>query len=530
MKKKYTYLIILFLMVASGVVFSRIVGNGFIYYDDNTFITENTHIQSGINRASIQWAFTTFHLSYWNPLTWLSHMLDWRLFGAYAGGHHLVGLLLHIGVAVFLFLFLYRTTRNLWASAFATAFFALHPLRVESVAWVSERKDVLSMFFAMATLYTYVSFAGNFKVSKYLLCLVLFALALMSKPMMVTLPFVLILLDYWPLGRMDLSSAFTRKTLTMIGRLLGEKIPFFILTAMISVVAFWAQRELGALANMENIPLTVRLSNAVVSYTAYLGKTFWPANLAVLYPYNFFLPLWNVTLSGMMLLGITLAVLFYIKERPFLFVGWFWYLGSLMPVIGLVQVGKQAMADRYTYFPSIGIVIILVWGTRLLFPRADIQKKILLPVGIAVLAILSVLTWQQCSYWKNSIVLFSHALQVTKNNYDTYCDRGYAYDKLGYYQLAIADYNEAIRLKPQYARAYYSRAMTYSNHGHYQLAVEDYNETIRLKPNDGEAYNNRGGAYFQQGKNKLGCGDVQKACELGSCIGLKWAQKNGYCR
>ena len=302
MNKKQVRLIIVFLIIASCATFGRIGANDFINFDDNLYITENVHVQSGFSVKNILWAFTTVHHSYWHPLTWLSHMLDWSLFGSNAAGHHLVSLLLHIGAVILLFLFLYKTTHRLWPSAFAAAFFALHPLRVESVAWAAERKDVLSMFFAMATLYTYAFYVENRKISKYLLCLILFALALMSKPMMVTLPFVLLLLDYWPLKRLDSLSTANNDLLKKAGRLLSEKIPFFMLTIAVSAIAFWAQNKVGAMVTMENISFIERLSNAVVSYGNYLGKIFWPVNLAVFYPFEHSLPMWKVLISALILM------------------------------------------------------------------------------------------------------------------------------------------------------------------------------------------------------------------------------------
>jgi protein O-mannosyl-transferase len=513
--KKNTRLIIIFLIIASCIAFGRIAGNDFTNFDDNAYITENNHIQSGINPESIKWAFTSLDVFYWHPMTWLSHMLDWSLFGANAGGHHLISLLLHIGAVIFLFLFLNKTTNNIWPSAFAAAFFALHPLRVESVAWAAERKDVLSMFFGMACLYAYAFYAENSKLSRYLLSLTLFTLALMSKPMMVTLPFVLMLLDYWPLERWQRAmDEPARNKFNSARGLIWEKVPFILLTIASSLVTFWGQNKAGALASIERISLLKRVTNAIISYTAYLGKIFWPVNLAVFYPYEHSFPFWQVIASCFILIGITIVVIYVRKKMSFLFVGWFWYLGAMIPLIGLIQAGSQAMADRHTYLPSIGIAIMLAWGIPLLCQRVGIRKKILLPAAIAVLAILTVLTWRQCGYWKNSIELFSHALRVTKNNYLMHNDRGTTYANLGQYQLAISDYNNAIRLKEDYADAYYNRGRAYYKMGHYQHATEDYNEAIRLKPEHAYAYNNRGILYGELGQYQLAMEDFNKAIRL----------------
>ncbi|MCX5848823.1 MAG: tetratricopeptide repeat protein [Deltaproteobacteria bacterium] len=551
MKKKYTYLIVIFLIVASCAAFGRIAGNHFINFDDPGYVTKNYNVQSGFNPESIRWAFTTTYFSYWHPLTWISHMLDWRLFGENATGHHLVSLFLHIGAVIFLFLFLNKTTNNIWPSAFAAALFALHPLRVESVAWASERKDVLSMFFGMTALYAYAFYIESSKLSRYFLCLILFALSLMSKPMLVTLPFALLLLDYWPLERWTKApSANSESRFKLTCRLIREKVPFVCLTIAASILTFWAQTKEGAVSSIENLPFTTRAANAFLSYTAYLGKTFWPVDLAVFYPYEFFLPLWKILISGLVLILITAAVIYYAKKLPFLFTGWFWYLGTLIPVIGLVQVGKQAMADRYTYLPSIGIAIMLAWSLPLLSRSENTRKKILFPAAIALLAALAILTWIQCGYWKSSFTLFNQNLRVTKNNqlarnYDgdaftelgqyqhqrdiedfnkaiglnpdaflAYYNRGTAYAKIGQYKNAIRDYNMAIRIKPDYADAYNNRGLIYGQHGQYQLAIKDFNKVIGLNPNHIKVYNNRGLAYSELGQYQSAIEDFNKAIFL----------------
>ncbi|MCE5211424.1 MAG: tetratricopeptide repeat protein [Deltaproteobacteria bacterium] len=561
--RKHAFVIIIFLIVVSCIAFGRVAGNDFTYFDDKEYITENNHIKNGISPQTIKWVFTAVISANWHPLTLLSHTLDWSLFGAKATGHHVVSLLLHIGAVLFLFLFLNKTTNNLWPSAFAAAFFALHPLRVESVAWAAERKDVLSMFFGLASIYAYAFYAENSKPSRYLLSLILFALSLMSKPMLVTLPFVLMLLDYWPLKRWQKAMDKQSKKFISVIRLVREKIPFLCLTIAVSIIALWSQNKFGAMAKMENIAFTEKFSNAIISYIVYLEKTFWPFNLAVFYPYEFSLPLWKVLISGSIIIVITVVVLYYISKLPFLFVGWFWYLGTLIPVIGLVQVGTQSMADRYTYLPSIGIAIILAWSILSLIKSEKIRKKIIFPSGITFLIIMSTLTWHQCGYWKNNIELWNHALQVTKDNYLAYYNRGIVYAKLGQYQHAIADYNEGIRLKPDseaynlrgtfygelgqyqqaiddfnkaiairpiYAEAYNNRGFTYANLGQHQRAIEDYSEAIRFKPDYAEAYMNRGVIYLKQGNNTLGCQDAQKACALGNCKTLISAKGMGFCR
>jgi len=516
--KKNTYFIIIFLMVISCIAFGRIEGNDFINYDDNKYITENDNIQSGFNSKNIKWAFTAIVVGNWHPLTLLSHMLDWKLFEANASGHHLVSLILHIGTVIFLFLFLYKTTNDIWPSAFSAAFFALHPLRVESVAWAAERKDVLSMFFGMACLYAYVFYAEKTKILQYMLCLILFALALMSKPMLVTLPFLLMLLDYWPLGRWQRAlSASSNCKFKLSCNLILEKVPFILLTIFSSIITFWAQKKDGAINMLGVLPPQERASNAIISYIDYLGKIFLPMNLTVFYPYELSIPIWKVVIFAIIVTLITLTVVYYFKKLPFLFTGWFWYLGTLVPVIGLVQVGKQAMADRYTYLPSIGIAIMLAWGIPLLFSRRDIRKKILFPTAIIIIFVMAVLTWMQCGYWKNSIEIWSHTLRVTNNNVLAYSRLGNAYGKLKKYHKAIDNFNEIIRIQPDYVIAYNGRGISYNAIGQAKRAIDDFNKAISLKPDYADAWSNRAFTYLNQGDNILGCSDAKKACELGNC-------------
>lgn len=566
-KKKNIYVIIILLVIACFTAFGRIAGNDFINFDDNKYITENIHTRSGFSQENIKWILTSVVVGNWHPLTMFSHTLDWCLFGDNPSGHHMVNLLLHTGAAVFLFLFLIKTTNNLWPSAFAVALFTLHPLRVESVAWLAERKDVLSMFFGTSCLYAYAFYIEKVKSFRYLLCLILFVLALMSKPMLITLPFVLMLLDYWPLGRWQkaLNMPSGRK-LKAVRKLLCEKIPFILLTIFFGIFAFWTQNKFGALNKMENIYFSERFSNTIVSYVTYLEKIFWPVNLAVYYPYNFQPALWKAIMSGVILLCITAVVLYYMRILPFLFIGWFWFLGTLTPVIGLVQIGSHALADRYTYLPSIGMTIIFSWGISLFFLRDDMRKKIFFSTGFVILALLTFLTWQQCSHWKNSITLFSHTLNITRNNYIAHNHLALALVQKQRFEPAIAHYNEAIRINPVYAHAYYNRGIAYyrigqkmhalddfeeasrmvqKNRDHasvynnmgviftdleqHQLAIEHYNEAIRLDPENGDALNNRAYEYLKHNETASGCTDARKACELGHCKLLDDANIKGLC-
>lgn len=584
MKNKYVYCAVFFLLIASFITYGRILENGFINYDDPTYITENTHIKSGFNSESTKWAFSTFTLFYWHPLTWLSHILDWGLFGANASGHHFVNLILHIGSVLLLFLFLNRTTKAVWPSLFAAAFFALHPLRVESVAWASERKDVLSMFFGMGSIYLYALYVEKSKGSTYIFCLVFFALSLMAKPMTVTLPFVLLLLDYWPLNRRSK------------GIVLKEKVPFFVLSGAICTLTFLGQNRFGVVVPLDQWPISGRVFNAVITYVAYIGKTFWPVDLAIFYPFEQTFIVQQIFNYFFFLAVITILVLYYTHQMPFLFVGWFWYLGTLMPMIGLIQVASQSMADRFTYLPSIGIAIILAWGAAFVIHQEKIKKTVLLPLGGAVLAILALLTWKQCGYWQNSTSLFRHTLHVTKKNAQAhnnlglalfqegnvygatyhyskainiqpdalgyfnrglayasinhmdqaindftkvidqksdctaYYNRGIAYFKTGDHQKAMADFSHAILLNSDYAEAYNNRGNIYGQLGQYRSAIEDFNKAIISRPCFVQAYNNRAKAYLKQGNIDRGCPDARKACSLGDCRILESTKSTGQCR
>ncbi len=532
MMKKYTYPIIIFLIVVTFLPFGRILDNAFINYDDPAYIINNLNIKSGLTYESIKWAFTSSSFYYWQPLSWLTHILAWNIFGANAGGHHLMSLLLHIGAVIFLFLFLNKTTNNIWPSAFAAAFFALHPLRVESVAWAAERKDVLSMFFGMACLYAYALYVQNFKVSRYMLCLILFAAALMSKPMMVTLPFVLMLLDFWPLYRWKRALYEQGRGGRSAGGLILEKVPFIVLTVISSLLTFQEQNHFKSLATLDMLPVIPRVSNVIVSYAAYLGKILWPFNLAAFYPYDFSIVLWKVVISGVFIAVITIVALYKINKYPFLFAGWFWYLITFIPLSGLIQSGMQAMADRHTYLPFIGIAIMLSWGVPYLFAGRDARKKILLPAGTVFIVVLSVLSWQQCGYWKNSIELWSHALQVTKNNYVAYNLLGVALSAKEKQEEAVYYYDKAISIAPLYAFAYNNRGVAYVKLGRpEQSALNDFTRAIELRPDYADAYNNRAIIYFKQNNIQNGCPDAQKACSLGICTALKSAENRGYfCR
>ena len=556
-------LICLLLASAALIAFWRLNQCDFIGLDDPCYITKNIHIQHGITIEAVRWAFTTGYAANWHPLTWMSHMLDVQLFALDPHRHHLTNLLFHIANALLLFSVLRRMTKTVWKSAFVAALFALHPLHVESVAWVAERKDVLSTFFWMLTMLAYAHYVEHPRFKSYLAVLIFFALGLMSKPMLVTLPFVLLLLDYWPLQRLhgagsgkqntcvelDAMSANKKKgksgkkrtaqatlpppvlratewdlsskvfpahssLFTVHSSLLLEKIPFFVLAALSCIVTFIVQRNGGAVQSIDVLPPGVRIANAFVSYIIYAGKTIWPNNLAVLYLHSRSLPLWQVMGAGLLLGAVTFAVIRAAKRFQYLAVGWLWFAGTLVPVIGIVQVGAQAMADRYTYIPLIGLFVMAAWGIPELLKNWRYGKEALFISSSLVLASLLLVTWTQVGYWRNDIALYDHALKVTRPNEFLYCNRGLAYRELGNLGLAISDYDRAIEINPGRAELYRNRGLAYGELGDHRRAIEDYNRAIEIDPENAETYTSRGVAYGKLGNYGWAISDYDRAMEI----------------
>ncbi|MFL5339967.1 MAG: glycosyltransferase family 39 protein [Gemmataceae bacterium] len=403
-------LILGLLLVASTLaVFGRCLANEFVNYDDPQYVTDNPHVKEGLTLDGVRWAVTSTDYLNWHPLTWLSLQLDTELFGLEPWGFHLTAILLHAADALLLFLILRQTTGALWPSGFVAALFALHPLHVESVAWVAERKDVLSTLFGLLAIAAYLRYVEQPGWRRYLLVLLAAALSLTAKPMWVTLPGVLLLLDYWPLGRLQKSSTRT---------VLLEKVPLLALAATAGVLTVFAQHRGGAVESLELFPWDQRVGNAVVSYIRYLGMTVWPEGLAPFYPHpRGNLPVWPDIGAAVLLVTITTVVLALRRRCPYLVVGWFWYLGTLVPMIGLVQVGEQARADRYTYLPLIGIFIIVAFGLSDLLRSRRFPRALLFAAAIAVILACATLTWKQIGYWHDSRALWAHAVAVTADNY-----------------------------------------------------------------------------------------------------------------
>ena len=553
---KQKLIIYIVLILAVLAVYWQVNKCSFVNMDDYSYVTDNHHIQSGVTPDGIRWAFTTKFFGLWHPLIWLSFMFDYQLHGLNPGGYHLTNLILHILSTLLLFRLFCRMTGAIWKSAFVASLFALHPLHVESVAWIAERKDVLSAFFWMLTLCLYVYYTEKPVIRRYLLVVFSFVCALMSKPMVVTLPLIMILLDYWPLNRFE-----SRKDNRILWQL-KEKLPFFILSVILVIITLYHPNKTESSSII--LPFGSRLANAPVAFITYLVKTFWPHNLAVFYPFPDQLPFWSVIGSTLLIMVVSAAVIVKAKRFPYLFTGWFWYIITLLPVLGIMQISFYALADRYTYLPLIGIGIGLAWGIPSLIKNENICTKILFPAVIAVIAVTAILAWKQCSCWRDSFTLHSHALQVTKNNFlaynglgnalseagnvedavyyynealrlkpnfaDPYNNRGNVYLVLGRYQPAVENYTEAIRLKSGNATIYNNRGNAYLGLGLFQQALKDFNEAMRLKPDNADAYNNRGIAYLVQGNRELGCPDAKKACELGDCRIWKDSNERGDCR
>jgi hypothetical protein len=508
-RKQLTAVICLALAVGTLLVYLPMLGHGFVNYDDPDYITNNPHVKAGLTWPGIVWAFQSSDASNWHPLTWISHMVDCQLFSLNPAGHHLTNLLFHTTNVLLLFLLLNQLTGALWRSAFVAALFAWHPLHVESVAWASERKDVLSAFFWMLTLLAYTRYAEKLKVhppssdsgatrspkSKvfYFLALFLFACGLMSKPMVVTLPFVLLLLDFWPLQRFTIYDL--RFTIT---RLIGEKIPFFALTIASCIITRLVQG--GALWSTASLHFSFRLANALMSYVRYISKMFWPTDLALIYPYPHHWPLAGVIIVTVLLVMWSVLFLWWAKRFPYLAVGWFWYLGTLVPAIGLVQVGIQSMADRYTYLPGIGLFIIVAWALNDLLNSHPQKAKIAAVAGSLALAGCLAATSIQLNYWRNSVELFRHTVRVTTDNYAAADCLGKALEETGLVAQPAQLYAEAVRIEPDYPMSQFDLGMILLEQGRADEASNHLAAAAQLAPRNPVMQFDFGTYLLQHGK------------------------------
>ena len=491
------------LVLLTAALYWPVRNHDFINYDDDLYVTQNAMVQKGLTLEGVGWAFTTDHAYNWHPLTWLSHMLDCRLFGLDAGAHHLMSVAGHAANAVLLFLLLFRLTGAVWRSAAVAALFAVHPLRVESVAWIAERKDVLCLFCWLLTIHAYVHYVKQPDRRRYLLLLLAGAVAMLSKPMIVTLPFTLLLLDVWPLGRLPVETGNRRDGETAkaplprfpVAPLLGlvrEKIPLFIFAAGLSAITFWIQKETGAVSVGQHYTFGNRCANAVVSYLRYLGKFVWPADLALPYPHPGSWPVTTALAGAVLLFALSVIFMHAAGRRPWLLVGWLWYLGTLVPVIGLIQVGGQAMADRYTYVPMIGIAVMLVWGAADLLEAVSLRRFILWAAGILAIAGCVVATSLQLRHWRNSETLFRHIIEVTPNNAIAQFNLGHTLAAQKKLAEAIEHYAIGLSLSPNDAKGHLNLGRALEEHGAPDQAVRHYKQALQLRPDWVDAHSAMG--------------------------------------
>jgi tetratricopeptide (TPR) repeat protein len=502
------------LALATAAVFWQVSTFDFINLDDADYIYENPNIQAGITFKAVKWAFTTGYACFWHPLTWLSHMLDWQLFGPKAGGHHLTNLIFHIANTLLLFIVLKQMTRVFWPSAFVAALFALHPLHVESVAWVSERKDVLSTFFWLLTMWAYVRYVNRPKTTRYLLVVVFLALGLMSKPMLVTLPFVLLLLDYWPLERFSLKGEKAGSKYSL-SHLLLEKVPLFAMVAASCIVSFIVEEKGRAVVSLAKLPLKFRIYNASISYLQYIIKMIWPACLAFFYPH----PGQNISIlyaviSAGFLLAVTVFILRFAKDHRYLVTGWFWYLGTLVPVIGIIQVGRHAMADRYSYITLTGLFIIIAWGLPELLGKWPYRKIALWASSLMVLSALAVLAYLQQRYWKDTITLCEHVLKVTDNNYEAHFCMTEMLCEQGRIEDAIGHCTEAIRIAPTCVDAINNLGFALYKAGRIDEAIDCYKRALEINPRIVKVYTNLGFVLCKAGKIDEAIDYYKRALEI----------------
>lgn len=522
--------ICLALVIAILADYWQVLYCDFVTFDDPHYVIENQYVRTGFTRSNVIWAFTPAKFGYWHPLTWLSHMLDCQLYGLRPGLHHLSSLLIHIANSLLLFLVFKRMTGAVWKSAFVAAVFALHPLNVESVAWVTGRKNVLSTFFWLLTMWAYTGYVHRGGLLRYAVTLLLFALGLLVKPVLVTLPFVLLLLDYWPFGRFQPEQMFyenvgdneqgnefevSRYQRAIVWRLISEKVPFLVLSVVSVCVSSLSTYRLGVAIPMGVIPMGLRIENAIVSYVRYLDKMVLPRRLAVFYPYPDVIPLWQGLGAGLLLVCATYFLVWVLRPKRYLIVGWLWYIGTLVPVIGLVQAGLwPAIADRWMYVPMVGFVILVAWGIPDFLKQWQHRKVTLWAAALIVLLALSVSTGFQLRYWRSSITLFKHAIDVTDDNYHAHFSMIKPLRQQGKFAEAIEHGYEALKINPNYPSTHNSLGAVLIDSGELDEAIVHLRTAIKLKPDFPAAHVNLGAALFKQGNLDEATEHFYKALQL----------------
>jgi tetratricopeptide (TPR) repeat protein len=497
-QKHSRILICLFLAIAVVSVYGQMLGHDFVYYDDHQYAADNAHVKAGLTVEGLKWAFTTLYVEFWHPLTWLSLMLDTQLFGVAAGGYLFSNLLLHILNALLLFIFFNRSTGSVWQSGLVAALFALHPIHVESVAWIAQRKDVLSTFFWMLTLLCYGFYVERPGPKRYLGVILALILGLMAKPMLITLPLVLLLLDYWPLGRFRTATSLN-SFLNSALIFLREKIPLLAVSGAAGVITYLAQQSGGGIKSVASVSLAERISNALISYVGYIVNMLWPFKLACYYPFPDSFSLWRVGGSFLLLLLITWFAVRSARRHPFFIVGWLWYLGTLVPVIGLVKIGAFAMADRYGYGPLIGIYVLVAWGLPELTARLPHRRAIINSLAALALIICMVTTWHQVRFWQNKFTLFTRALNVTSNNWFAHNALGLDFLKREKFDEALNQFSKAMQIVPNYITTYINIGIMYARQNNLSEAIRYMSTAERMNPDLAEVQQSLGVLYEQHG-------------------------------
>ena len=512
-KKHPDILICLTIAITTLAVYWQVGNHEFISFDDGRYVSENPKVQAGVSLENIGWAFGFTGISYWHPLTWLSHMLDCQLFGLNSGRHHMMNLMFHLANSLMLFYVFRRMTGDPWKSAFIAVLFGVHPINVESVAWVAERKNVLSTFFWMLTLISYSFYTTKPRLGRYVPTLLLFALGLLAKPAIVALPFVLLLLDYWPLNRFGLESLMggsrrpSRADIktwfqnSNIFRIVVEKIPFFVLAGGAIVLASLSTQHHDIVVSTHEVPVHLRLANGLVSYLVYLGKLFWPQKLAVFYPYPNEIPIWLTVAAGIWCISVSIIVMRWSVRLPYLFVGWFWYLGTLVPHIGLMQAGLwPALADRWAYIPGIGICTMVAWGIPKIIAGGQSGKYTIAVVTAVIVCLLTALTWKQVGYWQNNITLYQHAIDVTQDNDVVHNNLGAAFYYGARVDRAIYHFVEALKIQPGYAAAHSNLNKALGARSDINGAIEKMQKLLKIYPDIPALHYNLGNLYRENGQ------------------------------
>lgn len=493
------------------VVYAPVRHYGFVDLDDPQYVSENPFVANGLTWTTVKWAFTSVHASYWLPLIWLSHALDVQLYGLNAGGHHITNVLLHLVDTILLFALLHRMTGAMGRSAFVAGLFAVHPLHVESVVWLTERKDVLSTLFLLLTIWMYVEYVHRSSRSRYLLALAFFTLGLMTKAMLVTLPFMLLLLDVWPLGRITITGwRLSADQRVVLYRLAREKIPFLALALLAAIVTYLTQQLTGAVASTSQISVGFRVGNAMVSYVTYIVQMLWPSNLALFYPYPLKLSSLLVGASVLGLIATTVLVIRRARRYPYLAVGWLWYLGGLVPVIGFIQAGDQARADRFTYVPLVGLFVIVAWGVYDLVGRS----RILQMTAVLALLISSAIARVQVGHWRTNTELWEHALRVADESYVAHTNLGLAYFAQGETDPAIAEFRAALRLRQDFAEAYNDLGVALAKRGDNDGAIQAFLNALRAKPSQAPSHYNAAVLLAAKGDTAAAVTHLERALQL----------------